>query len=266
MSGHSAIYWSSGTAQRDPGYHGGQRQAVQVVAQKKHTSKTKDGPRLVLWSENGQSLQMPIVTSATYLGIKVSYQNFEKLTLAHRLAAANAQRARLLKILHHNGISVRRRLQLWVTCVRSAALYGLRAVGMGQKQIDRLTIVLTKHVRVIVGSFAHMYKDSSRNLYSRLAIPDPLELYKYLCLNTLETARASADPMVNCEGTLAWLAKFCLQSDCLTSHLNHHPCTSHSEPTSISMSGEGDGASGSLPRPLQGAEAGRSWWYDWRTI
>ena len=156
---------------------------------KKHTRKTKDGPRLVLWSENGQSLQMPIVTSATYLGTKVSYQNFEKLTLAHRLAAANAQRARLLKILHHKGISVRRRLQLWVICVRSAALYGLHAVGMGQKQIDRLTIVLTKHVRAIVGSFAHMYKDSSRNLYSRLAIRDPLELYKYLCQKALETAR-----------------------------------------------------------------------------
>ena len=31
----------------------------------KRTRKTKDGPRLVLWSEQGQSQQMPIVTSAT---------------------------------------------------------------------------------------------------------------------------------------------------------------------------------------------------------
>ena len=58
---------------------------------KKHTRKTKDGPRLVLWSEQGQSQQMLIVTSATYLGIKVSYQNIEKQTLQRRLAAANAQ-------------------------------------------------------------------------------------------------------------------------------------------------------------------------------
>ena len=119
---------------------------------------------------------MPIVTSATYLGIKVSYQNFEKLTLQTRLAAANAQRARLLKILHRKGISVKQRLQLWVTCVRSAALYGLHAVGMGQKQVDGLTIVLTKHVRAIVGSFAHMRKESSRDLCNRFAISDPLDL------------------------------------------------------------------------------------------
>ena len=107
---------------------------------------------------------MPIVTSATYLGIKISYHNFEKQTLQHRLAAANAQRARLLKILHRKGISVKRRLQLWVTCVRSAALYGLHAVGLGQKQVDRLTMSLTKHIRAIVGSFAHMRKESSRDL------------------------------------------------------------------------------------------------------
>ena len=90
------------------------------IWRKKHTRKTNDGPRLVLWSEKGQSQQLPVVTSATYLGIKVSYQNFEKLTLQHRLAAANAQRARLVKVLHRKGISVKRRLQLWATCVRSA--------------------------------------------------------------------------------------------------------------------------------------------------
>ena len=140
---------------------------------------------------------MPIVTSATYLGIKVSYQNFEKLTLQHRLAAANAQRARLLKVPHHKGLSVKRRLQLWATCVRSAALYGLHAVGMSQKQVDRLTIVLTKHVRAIVGSFAHMHKESSRDLYNRFALADPLDLYRQRCQKVLENARTSQDPMIN---------------------------------------------------------------------
>ena len=61
-----------------------------------------------------------------------------------------------------------------VTCVRGAALYGLHAVGVGQKQVDRLTIVLTKHVRAIVGSFVHMHKESSRDLCSRFVISDPL--------------------------------------------------------------------------------------------
>ena len=89
---------------------GGSRQFK--IWRKKPTRKTKDGLRLILWSEKGQAQQMPLVTSATYLGIKVSYQNFEKLTLEHRLVAANAQRARLLKVFHHKRISVKRRLQL----------------------------------------------------------------------------------------------------------------------------------------------------------
>ena len=195
------------------------------IWRKKHTRKTNDGPRLVLWSEKGQSQQLPIVTSATYLGIKVSYQNFEKLTLQHRLAAANAQRARLLKVLHHKGISVKRRLQLWVTCVRSAALYGLHAVEMGKKQVDRPTIALTKHVWAIVGSFAHMRKESSRDLYSRYATADPLDLYRHRSQKVMENARASQDPMVNNVGTLAWMIKLCVQGGSLTSHLSNHPCT-----------------------------------------
>ena len=55
---------------------------------KKHARKTKDSPRLLLWSATGQSLQTPIVTSATYLGIKLCVSKLRELTLAHRLAAA----------------------------------------------------------------------------------------------------------------------------------------------------------------------------------
>ena len=128
--------------------------------------------------------------------------------MQHRLAAANAQRACLLKILHRKGISVKRRLPLWVTCVRSAALYGLHAVGLGQKQVDRLTMALTKHVRAIVGSFAHMRKECSRDLCDRFAISDPLDLYRKSCQHVMESARASHNPMVNNVGPLRGWSNF----------------------------------------------------------
>ena len=101
-----------------------------------------------------------------------------------------------------------------------------------------------------------MHKESSRDLYDRFVISDPLDLYRKRCQQIMESARASHDPMVNNVGTLAWMIKLCVQGDSLTSHLNNCPCTNPSEPTTTSASGEMGNSPAPLPRPHQGAEAG----------
>ena len=55
---------------------------------------------------------------------------------------AEAQRARLLKVLHSRTLPLRKRAQLWVACVRSSALYGLHLLDLQQKHVGRITVVL----------------------------------------------------------------------------------------------------------------------------
>ncbi len=221
---------------------------------RRNTRKTRDGPRLILWTGKGTSLQLPIVDSATYLGIKVSYGNYEKQTLQHRLAAAQAQRARLLRVLHHKGLPTKRRLQLWVTCIRSAALYGLHAVGLPQRQLERLTMTFTRHIRAIVGSYAHMHKESSQSLYQRVDLEDPLLLYKTRLGTCLESAELSSDPMISYPAVTSWLRTLAARTSDLVSHLSKYAVpVHHPPPPGLEDQVEDPPA---LPRPHAGAEAG----------
>ena len=69
----------------------------------------------------------------------VSYQRFEDQTPAHRLGSASATRQWLTRILHASRyLSLRRRLELYMASVRSAATYGLAAVGMTRKGVQHL--------------------------------------------------------------------------------------------------------------------------------
>ena len=126
-----------------------------------HTASTSEGRFLRIPQTNQKDLRLPIVTQLTYLGIVLSYKDATTATVEHRLQVAETQRARLLKVLHSRTLPLRRRVQLWVACVRSSALYGLHLFDLQQKHIARITIVIVKHLRAIARSFAHLSQESS---------------------------------------------------------------------------------------------------------
>ena len=218
------------------------RQAKQWLA--RHTARTPDGRYLVLPRQGSAPLHLPIVTSITYLGIVLCCGDFAAQTLAHRLRTAEIQRARLLKVLHSKSIPMHRRLQLWQACVCSSALYGLHVIGLRQKQIDRLTQVLVKHVRAITRSFAHMTKESSFDLLSRVRLSDPLTTLQCRCAHTLTKALQSQDPMVRLPAVRQGLQASASSLAACASHL-----TSHTPFTP----GDEDRVSKPAPAPLQGA-------------
>ncbi|OLP85021.1 hypothetical protein AK812_SmicGene34024 [Symbiodinium microadriaticum] len=139
-----------------------------------HTASTKEGRFLRVPQPNQKDLQLPIVAQLTYLGIVLSYKDAATATVEHRLQVAEAQRARLLKVLHSRTLPLRKRVQLWVACVRSSALYGLHLLDLQQKHVARITIVLVRHLRAIARSFAHMSQEASQALLLRLGVEDPL--------------------------------------------------------------------------------------------
>ena len=113
-------------------------QATELL--KKHLQGTGDKLCLVIGIGQGE-LRIPVKTSMQYLGICVSYDNFEQETLTARLKVAQATRSRLSKVLSaRRYLTQQQRIHLYVLCIRSAALYGLGAVGMTSKCLRKLQI------------------------------------------------------------------------------------------------------------------------------
>ncbi|CAE7838144.1 unnamed protein product, partial [Symbiodinium necroappetens] len=146
-----------------------------------HTASTSEGRFLRIPQPNQRDLRLPIVTQLTYLGIVLSYKDAATATVEHRLQVAEAQRARLLKVLHSRTLPLRKRVQLWAACVRSSGVFVARPytaythlLDLQQKHVARITIVLVRHLRAISRSFAHMSQESSQALLLRLGVEDPL--------------------------------------------------------------------------------------------
>ena len=221
-----------------------------------HTASTSEGRYLLIPQSQGKALKLPIVDQLTYLGIVLSDKDATTATVEHRLQVAEAQRARLLKILHSLSLPLAKRVQLWIACVRSSALYGLRLVALQQKHIERITVVLVKHLRAIARSFAHMTKEPSRALLERLGVEDPLMFLTRCGQRALAKARDSRDPMVARPRILSWLVHCTESKLALTSHLDHVPppnyeitCSSGLEHT---QAVEETLRVAALPGPLQG--------------
>ena len=66
---------------------------------KANTATTSEGRFLLIPQSQGKALRLPIVSQLTYLGIVLSYTDAAAATVEHRLQVAEAQRARLLRVL-----------------------------------------------------------------------------------------------------------------------------------------------------------------------
>ena len=227
---------------------------------KAHTASTKEGRFLRIPQQGQKDLHLPIVPQLTYLGIVLSYADAATATVEHRLQVAEAQRARLLKVLHSRTLPLRKRVQLWVACVRSSALYGLHVLDLKQKHVARITIVLVKHLRAIARSFAHMSQEASQALLLRLGVEDPLPFLLRAGQKLLTKTLHSQDPMVHQPRILQWLTHITEARLALDSHVVHviPPCA---EPCPHASALDGDVRESlriaSLPPPPSGNPAWR---------
>ncbi|OLP94586.1 putative tRNA 2'-phosphotransferase [Symbiodinium microadriaticum] len=188
---------------------------------KAHTASTKEGRFLRIPQPNHKDLHLPIVPQLTYLGIVLSYVDAATATVEHRLHVAEAQRARLLKVLHSRTLPLHKRVQLWLACVRSSALYGLHLLDLKQKHVARITITLVRHLRAIARSFAHMSQETSQALLLRLNVEDPLSFLLRASQKLLIKTLHSQDPMVHQSCILQWLTRTTESRLALDSHVVH---------------------------------------------
>ena len=167
-----------------------------------HVRRTAEG-EVISVGTPGRPVELPRQTDLTYLGIKLSYGNFELQSCLHRLRAARLVRQRLVKLLHSSGLRLKLRLQLYSACVRSSLLYALHAVGLTPSAQQRLSAADARFVRAIARNPVHLTRTSNLELYRKLKLRDvPALLAKLLA----GRARKSTDP----EATAAFQAHLCV--------------------------------------------------------
>ena len=143
----------------------------------KARTRAVDGrPHLVAKTPQGLIKTIPMVSQITYLGVILSFGNFERATIKHRIKCAENQRRRLQKVLQGKRILSRHhRLRIWQTCVVSTALHGISATGLDPHSLRLLRACFARHVRAIAASPVHLTRENTAQLFHRLGISEPQE-------------------------------------------------------------------------------------------
>ena len=105
-------------------------------------------------------LLIPLADRTVYLGVVISYSNFEMQTVQHRIQVSSMHRQRLIKILHSSRtIDFQHRLRLYCACARSSTAYGVHAVGFTSKSLNRLQQYEIRHFRASARSPVHLTRE-----------------------------------------------------------------------------------------------------------
>ena len=168
-----------------------------------------DGKRCIQFGIPGKPLIIPAATSFQYLGTIISFSALELQTCRHRLQIAQMQRTRLLRFLHSRQLELRRRVTLYLACVRSTMLYGIHAIGISDAVLQKLEATDIKFLRGVARSPVHLTHENNNRLRKRLGVSSPTQALASLLRRRVQ--RSNDTSAVQCmQSTLDTL----LRSDC----------------------------------------------------
>ncbi|CAE7840044.1 unnamed protein product [Symbiodinium sp. CCMP2592] len=161
---------------------------------RRHLIPKPEGDLLRFRSPRGTVYEIPLRDHHTYLGIRISYHSQAKQAVTYRLQAANQAWQRLRGVLcSTRHLAQTHRLSLWKSTVLPTLLYGIAASNPGAKDIQRMQHMMTKQVRAITRSFAHLQKESTQDLLHRCSLSTILEWNQLETLPLHFTSKCNAN-------------------------------------------------------------------------
>ena len=113
--------------------------------------KNWNGQQCLVLREHIHDIHIPVTHELKYLGVILSYGNFEIATAKHRIHQANINYAQLRPILRTNGpLSQARRRSVYRTCVWTSLLYGVSATGVNDSVYRLLQSTAATHLRKVL--------------------------------------------------------------------------------------------------------------------
>ena len=140
---------------------------------RRNLCRVGDTVRLSLRTPSGRSYKLPVVSQHKYLGAIISYEgDCAEHTVAHRLQQTWAAWARLRPALTSaSAPALPVRLRLWKACIPPIALYALDCLPLTRRLLTQAQHVLTRQLRAVAKSQAHLTRESTVCLHDRLGVP-----------------------------------------------------------------------------------------------
>ena len=111
-----------------------------------------------------------------YLGIIISYSNYELLTLRHRLAEAGKKIQLVRKYIYNRRVaSPAARLRVWFATVWATAVTGLPEVGLSPESARLLRGWYAQKLRSVLNQPAHVTHVTTADLLRLHKLQDPVE-------------------------------------------------------------------------------------------
>ena len=167
--------------------------------------RTADGAWIELPSQKATK-RFPLRSTAKYLGVHMSYYNFESLTFQMRLAAGQNAFRRLHTWLTSKHLGQKHRLKLWRSCVFPVLTYGLFTVGISNPHMHKLQSVMYTMLRMILHDHAYRTGHTYQQALAIQRCLTPLQLLHRaaLALHQSVTQRLPSLPADDIVHTLNW--------------------------------------------------------------
>ena len=114
-----------------------------------------------------QCLDLKIVTSHVYLGVKISFRNFEMETAQYRSQLARNAFCRLKNILCCQAVPQHLRLRLWQSCIPPSLLHGLDCAGITDVIAGKIRSLVTQQLRQMIKSYSMFTHEANEDLLLR---------------------------------------------------------------------------------------------------
>ncbi|CAE7626364.1 Pol, partial [Symbiodinium necroappetens] len=130
--------------------------------------------QLVVTKKGAKYVQLPsgrliaLKTQVPYLGIIISYHDYEMQSLRHRLQASKAVMKEVAHAVRNShAITEKRRLSIWRITAWASALYGLHVVGLTEQGLAALESHMIYQLRFVLRSYSHLTHESNLHFIRR---------------------------------------------------------------------------------------------------
>ena len=172
----------------------------------KQRTVKKHGGKYVQIGTPFSQIQVGLSQTLTYLGVVLSFDNFELQTMRHRLHQARQAVGRLSRILFKKrGLSAKHKIRVYLTCIRSTATYGVHVIGVTPKSLQLLSGLEARHLRCLAGIRRADEVITNEELCARLSISSVSEYLIQTSQRRIDNLSTGEPmPFPGAEHDLAW--------------------------------------------------------------
>ena len=155
--------------------------------QRKHLHRTPQGVFLKIPRQDGTFTHIKLVKSFRYLGIMLSYFNFERETMEMRIKHS-AQTAQQLHrwIYSTKSIPIKSKVRIWYQCVFTCLQYGILFTGINESTALMLHRFCLRQLRRLYKEPVHLTHETHQDFLYRHHLQDPLMRMIDICWKTAD--------------------------------------------------------------------------------